>query len=61
MPLHPAASGLVYEYLEIAGHGSDETGALFRPVKNNTGSGLGNAITADGIDKMAIIVHPPKL
>lgn len=49
VPLHPAASGLVYEYLELAGHGADETGALFRPVKNNTGSGLNKAITSDGI------------
>jgi site-specific recombinase XerD len=49
VPLHPAVSGLVYDYLEQAGHGADDSGALFRPVKNNTGSGLNNAITADGI------------
>jgi len=52
VPLHPAASRLIYEYIEMAGHGTDETGALFRPVKNNTGSGLGNAITSDGIYKI---------
>lgn len=52
VPLHPAVSGLVYDYLEMAGHGADENGALFRPVKNNTGSGLANAITTDGIYKI---------
>jgi site-specific recombinase XerC len=52
VPLHPAASGLVHDYLELAGHGADETGALFRPVRNNTGSGLGKAITPDGIYKI---------
>jgi integrase/recombinase XerD len=52
VPLHPAASGLVHEYLELAGHGSDETGALFRSVSNNSKNGLGKAITADGIYKI---------
>ncbi|MDD5502556.1 MAG: tyrosine-type recombinase/integrase [Candidatus Thermoplasmatota archaeon] len=52
VPLHPAASRLVYEYIEIAGHGTDETGALFRSVSNNTKNGLGKAITADGIYKI---------
>ena len=52
VPLHPAASGLVYDYLEMAGHGADENGALFRPVKNNTGGGLNNAITPDGVYRL---------
>ena len=52
VPLHPAVSGLVFDYLESAGHGSDEAGALFRPIKNNTGSGLANAITPDGVYRL---------
>ncbi|MBT9100467.1 tyrosine-type recombinase/integrase [Methylovulum psychrotolerans] len=52
VPLHPATGGLVYDYLETAGHGEDGDGALFRPVKNNTGGGLGKAITADGVYKV---------
>jgi integrase/recombinase XerD len=52
VPLHPAAGGLIHDYLELAGHGADEAGALFRPVRNNTGSGLGKAITPDGIYKI---------
>lgn len=52
VPLHPAASSLIHDYLEMAGHGEDETGALFRPIKNNTGSGLANAITPDGVYRL---------
>ena len=43
---------LVTDYLEAAGHGEDLDGALFRPVKNNTGGTVEGAVTADGIDKM---------
>ena len=49
VPLHPAASRLIHDYLEMAGHGEQKNSALFRPVKNNTGSGLANAITPDGV------------
>lgn len=52
VPLHPAANGLIHDYLEHAGHGNDEAGALFRPVRNNTGSGLANAITPDGVYRL---------
>jgi integrase/recombinase XerD len=39
IPLHPAASGLIGDYLEIAGHGADDAGALFRPLRNNCTTG----------------------
>jgi integrase len=32
VPLHPAASGLISDYLDASGHGQDEAGALFRPL-----------------------------
>jgi site-specific recombinase XerD len=51
VPLHPAAGGLVHEYLEMAGHGLDLEAALFRPVSNNT-VGTNKGITADGIYKI---------
>ncbi len=35
-----------------AGHGTDENGALFRPVKNNTTGKLDQAMTPDGIYKL---------
>jgi integrase/recombinase XerD len=51
VPLHPAAGGLIHDYLERAGHGSDESGALFRPVSHNT-KGETKAITPDGVYKI---------
>jgi integrase/recombinase XerD len=51
VPLHPAAGGLIHDYLELAGHGNDDAGALFRPVSNNT-HGQGKGITPDGIYKL---------
>jgi site-specific recombinase XerD len=52
VPLHPAASGLILEYLEAAGHGADDTGALFRPLRNTRTGRLDKAITPDGIYKL---------
>jgi integrase/recombinase XerD len=50
VPLHPAASGLIHEYLELAGHGADAAGALFRPVSHNATPGQG--LTTDAIYKI---------
>ena len=52
VPLHPAAGGLVLDYLEAAGHGQDDAGALFRPIHNNRADGLAKAITPDGVYKI---------
>ena len=52
VPLHPAASGLVLDYLEAAGHGAEDVGALFRPLHNNRADGLAKAITPDAIYKI---------
>jgi site-specific recombinase XerD len=52
VPLHPGTSGLIHDYLEAAGHGADDSGALFRPVRNNRTGQLAEAITADGIYKL---------
>ena len=35
VPLHPGTNGLINDYLDAAGHGVDDAGALFRPVRNN--------------------------
>ena len=51
VPLHPAASGLILDYLEADGRGPETTGALFRAVGNRAG-GLTKAITADAIYKI---------
>ena len=34
LPLHPATNELINDYLDAAGHGLDEAGALFRPVQS---------------------------
>ena len=52
VPLHPAASGLIAEYLEAAGHGADDTTALFRPLHNSKIAGSNKAITPDAIYKL---------
>ena len=35
LPLHPGTNALIHDYLDAAGHGADESGALFRPIRNN--------------------------
>ena len=52
LPLHPATNALIHEYLEAVGHGADEPGALFRPLRNNRTGRLEHAITPDGIYKL---------
>jgi site-specific recombinase XerD len=49
LPLHPGTNALVHDYLDAAGHGEDENGALFRPVRNNRNGRLDTAITPNGI------------
>ena len=52
VPLHPAASGLVTDYLEAAGHGGDEASPLFRPLHNSRDQTANQAITPDGVYRM---------
>ncbi len=43
---------MINDYLDAAGHGLDDSGALFRPVRNNRTGKLERAITADGVYKL---------
>jgi integrase/recombinase XerD len=52
LPLHPGTHALIHDYLDAAGHGTDENGALFRPTRNNRTGRLVDAITADGVYKL---------
>ena len=63
VPLHPAAGGLIADYLEADGRGSDATGALFRPLRRHRDAGsavvgiealasVAKAITADAVYKI---------
>ena len=48
VPAHPAALQRISEYVEAAGHGQD-TGPLFRPVKNPSGGTTEKPLTQSGI------------
>jgi integrase/recombinase XerD len=52
LPLHSGTNALIHDYLEAVGHGEDEYGALFRPIKNNRGKTLLKALTPDAIYKL---------
>src|SRR3954462_9991757 len=52
VPLHPGTHALIHDYLEAAGHGEDDAGALFRPVRNNATPPHNKTITPDGIYKL---------
>ena len=52
LPLHPGTNELIHDYLELAGHGADESGALFRPVKNNRTRTLKRALSPDAVYKI---------
>ena len=44
---------LIHDYLDAAGHGTDENGALFRPVSNNrTGTARTRRSPPDGVYKL---------
>jgi integrase/recombinase XerD len=50
--LHPGTNATILEYLDAAGHGADENGALFRPLRNRKTGELANAITSNGVHKL---------
>jgi integrase/recombinase XerD len=53
LPLHPGTNAVIHDYLEAAGHTTNENGALFRPTKNNRStSRLEGALTADGVYRL---------
>jgi integrase/recombinase XerD len=52
LPLHPGTNRLITNYVDAAGHGGDEAGALFRPIRNNRTGKTESAITADGVYKL---------
>jgi site-specific recombinase XerD len=52
IPLHPAASGLITDYLEADVRADQTTGPLFRPTINNRTGRRDTALTADGVYKL---------
>ena len=56
IPTHPNTLRLVSEYLEAAGHGSDQDGPLFRPIVNPRVGHTATALTPGGV-YTAVVVH----
>jgi integrase/recombinase XerD len=52
VPLHPAASGLITDYLDASGHAKDEASPLFRPLHHWRAAESADAITPDGVYRM---------
>jgi site-specific recombinase XerD len=59
LPLHPGTHALIHDYLEAVGHGDDDNGALFRPIKNNRTGRLDTALTADAVYKLVRTYSAP--
>jgi integrase/recombinase XerD len=54
LPLHPRTNELIHDYLEAAGHGADDTGALFRPIRNNRTGQLEKPLDPDMVYKLGV-------
>jgi integrase/recombinase XerD len=52
LPLHPGTNALIHDYLEAAGHGADEDGPLFRPIRNNRTGKLDKALDPDMVYRL---------
>ena len=50
VPLHPGTAEPITDYLELAGHGGDPDGGLFRSVRENVRSGnVRGGLSAEGL------------
>jgi site-specific recombinase XerC len=49
LPLHTGTNALIHDYLEVAGYGSDDNGALFRPITNNRTGKLEKTVTLGAV------------
>ncbi len=52
VPLHPAVGTLIAEYLEAAGHATDDAGPLFRPLHRNRAGTNARGLTPDAVYKL---------
>ena len=65
IPAHPNTLRLVSEYLEMAGHGADMDGPLFRPIRNQRASGAmqakAKALTPGGVYSEVVVRYMKQL
>jgi site-specific recombinase XerD len=52
LPLHPGTNAFIHDYLEAAGHGADDNGPLFRPIRNNRTGKLNKALDPDMVYRL---------
>lgn len=57
VPTHTHSLRLVAEYLEVAGHGEDSEGALFRPIQATRAGQNTTALTAGGIYSQVVVKY----
>jgi integrase/recombinase XerD len=58
LPLHPGTNGLVTDYLDVSGHGADDNGALFRPLRNNTTGRLDRRLRPTASTSLCAPIRP---
>lgn len=61
IPVHPETLGLVKDYLKVSGHGDDQDGPLFRPVRNPRGGQTNNALTPGGVYAEVVVRYMKQL
>lgn len=57
VPVEPKTQRLITEYLEMAGHGDDLDGALFRPVKNNATGDLTKSLNPRSVYRDVVMFY----
>jgi integrase/recombinase XerD len=57
VPVEPKTQRLITEYLEMAGHGDDLEGALFRPVKNNATGDLTKSLNPRSVYRDVVMFY----
>ena len=61
IPTHPNTLRLVAEYLEVAGHGPDLDGPLFRPIRNQVEGHTATALTPGGVYAEVVVRYMNQL
>jgi integrase len=56
--MHPAAGGLITDYLKAAGHGTDDAGALFRLLHHWRDVASQKCLTTDAITRSCERIRP---
>lgn len=61
VPISHFALPRLHDYMEMAGHGDDREGALFRPVKNNATKTLNKGLSAQALYSCVVMKYAKEL